>query len=545
MPRIKLSPVLEEITNIYIQKVPQTVKTATKNRINQDSLKLITNISDDMRIKIENVLKEGEEHGRSVAATASKLLKTGLDRGVFRSSRVRAYKIARTELHRSRQLGAKDIFRAAKIETVVWVGISDGRLCVYCKSMAGKHFKLDELKDEELPPKHTNCRCRLLPAFYQLKVMPRRKGVTKMKITPTTHDYKYVVKLGKSLEKSDVYISNRFGKQEIVHKPIKWRITFADGKHVTVESKNRLEAMQEAKKQSNLTIQSVSIHDSEQSILQKSESKYSCVLAELNPLMAKKVKEVIKLIDPKDLHEKTEDEGEPHITVLYGLHTEVPEDAKEVLRGTEFPLDASVVCAEVFKPEGRDYDVLVLSANSPDIEELNDKLGELPNTTDFEFYHPHITVAYLKRGRGDKYQNIVTGLEGKALKFNVLEFSDKEQKKTEIGIEKARSHKYIKREGISGSYKYTYPDDEITSTSLFPYPDKFIREKLKSGDVADLKATIIWREPGSKESLIDINGVRFLIDDSNSFCLFFFILSLLERSSFCFLIPSSILCSVV
>jgi len=515
MPRIKLSPVLEEITNIYIQKVPQTVKTATKNRINQDSLKLITNISDDMRIKIENVLKEGEEHGRSVAATASKLLKTGLDRGVFRSSRVRAYKIARTELHRSRQLGAKDIFRAAKIETVVWVGISDGRLCVYCKSMAGKHFKLDELKDEELPPKHTNCRCRLLPAFYQLKVMPRRKGVTKMKITPTTHDYKYVVKLGKSLEKSDVYISNRFGKQEIVHKPIKWRITFADGKHVTVESKNRLEAMQEAKKQSNLTIQSVSIHDSEQSILQKSESKYSCVLAELNPLMAKKVKEVIKLIDPKDLHEKTEDEGEPHITVLYGLHTEVPEDAKEVLRGTEFPLDASVVCAEVFKPEGRDYDVLVLSANSPDIEELNDKLGELPNTTDFEFYHPHITVAYLKRGRGDKYQNIVTGLEGKALKFNVLEFSDKEQKKTEIGIEKARSHKYIKREGISGSYKYTYPDDEITSTSLFPYPDKFIREKLKSGDVADLKATIIWREPGSKESLIDINGVRFLIDDSN------------------------------
>jgi len=514
MPKLRLDPALKHISSVYIDKVQKTVRDATKKRINQNSLKLITNISDDMRKKIEDVLKEGETAGRSVAATASKLLKTGLDKGPFKSARRRAYLIARTELHRARQLGALDIFKAAGINYVVWMGIpEDGRICVYCKAKHGRNYHIDNI--EEKPPLHPRCRCRLLPSDYQLEITPRRKGVTKMKITPTSHDYKYVVKLGKSLEKADVYIRTRFGKKEIVHKPIKWRITFADGKHVIIESKNRLLAMQEAKKHSNLTIQSVSVHDLEKSIFQKSESKYSCVLAELNPLMAKKVKEIIKLIDPEDLHEKTEDEDEPHITVLYGLHTEVPEDAKEVLRGTEFPLDASVVCAEVFKPEGRDYDVLVLSANSPDIEELNDKLGKLPNTTDFEFYHPHITVAYLKRGRGDKYQNIVTGLEGKALKFNVLEFSDKEQKKTEIDIEKARSHKYIKREGVKGNYKYTYPDDEIISTSLFPYPEKFIREKLKSGVVTDLKATIIWRSAGSTEALVEINGIKFVIDNSN------------------------------
>lgn len=113
--KLKLPPILSHIANIYIDKVQKTVRNATKNRINQNSLKLITNISDDVRQKIEEILKDGEEHGRSVAATASKLLKTGLDRGIFRSARKRAYLIARTELHRARQLGARDIFKAAKI----------------------------------------------------------------------------------------------------------------------------------------------------------------------------------------------------------------------------------------------------------------------------------------------------------------------------------------------------------------------------------------------------------------------------------------------
>jgi tRNA nucleotidyltransferase (CCA-adding enzyme) len=206
MPRLKLSPVLEKITNIYVQKVPNTVIERTKAHINRDALKLITGIGDDMKDHIATLLKEGEEQGRSISATASTLLRTGLDKGVFKSARKRAYLIARTELHRARQEAAVDIYKAADIKMVKWVGIpDDGRICEKCLALHGKNFNIDNV--EQYPPLHPRCRCRLLPADYQLDitVKKQKKGhVATLKLLPTPKDYKYVIKVKKFKKALDV-----------------------------------------------------------------------------------------------------------------------------------------------------------------------------------------------------------------------------------------------------------------------------------------------------------------------------------------------------
>ncbi len=199
MSKLRIDPALQHIANVYSDKVQKTVREATKVRINQDSLKLITNITEDMRAKIGELLREGEEQGRSVAATASKLLKTGLDKGVFRSARKRAYLIARTELHRARQRAAVDLYEAAGIELVTWIGISDDKICEVCKERDTKTYLLEEMKNK-LPPVHPRCRCRLIPADFSLKIQKKRQTG---KRPPTT--YKYVIKLPKKIEKSGLF----------------------------------------------------------------------------------------------------------------------------------------------------------------------------------------------------------------------------------------------------------------------------------------------------------------------------------------------------
>ena len=217
MPRVaKFDP--KDITTIYEQKVARRVIDATKSRINRDSLKLITNISNDMRDRIGELLKEGEEAGRSVAATASKLLTTGLDKGVFRSARKRAWLIAKTELHRSRQLAAIDIYKANNIKLVKWVVIDDDRLCPMCRPRKNKIYHIDDISEENLPPAHPRCRCRVIPSDLTLNIEVKKTRAGKVmetKISPTPKDYKYVIKFKKSVPIKG-FVRTRRGKFETV-----------------------------------------------------------------------------------------------------------------------------------------------------------------------------------------------------------------------------------------------------------------------------------------------------------------------------------------
>ena len=44
-----------------------------------------------------------------------------------------------------------------------------------------------------------------------------------------------------------------------------------------------------------------------------------------------------------------------------------------------------------------------MNVESPMLRVLNSRISELPHTTDYPDYRPHITVAYVKPGKAEKY----------------------------------------------------------------------------------------------------------------------------------------------
>jgi len=101
-------------------------------------------------------------------------------------------------------------------------------------------------------------------------------------------------------------------------------------------------------------------------------------------------------------------ETKSHITLLYGLHDDEIEDKDvfDLVLGYEYP-DLILYKPSLFETDK--YDVLKFDIKYPKDEErvlhqVNKKLMDtFPYTTDFPKYHPHCTIAYLKKGEGKKY----------------------------------------------------------------------------------------------------------------------------------------------
>ena len=132
----------------------------------------------------------------------------------------------------------------------------------------------------------------------------------------------------------------------------------------------------------------------------------------LSPEDAKPIQNFAKSIPEKALYSLKDANGneqygretEPHVTALYGLTGEgdSPEAVRRASAGqgpTKFKLGKLSLFSDPDKP----YDVLKSDVESPDLHELNGKLKQLPHSSDYPDYHPHMTIAYVKKGEGDRY----------------------------------------------------------------------------------------------------------------------------------------------
>ncbi len=208
----------------------------------------------------------------------------------------------------------------------------------------------------------------------------------------------------------------------------------------------------------------------------------SCVMAPLD-IGTKPIQDQIA---DNDIY-KPDDQGygreeHPHVTVLYGLITENFDAVKDLLLHFGQPWIEFDDKTSIFEPEGNDYDVVKVDVISSGLEKMNDALWkDFEVKTDHPDYKPHLTIAYVKKGTGKKYDGLPVKL--KKMRVTELEFSDHNRKIKEFDLTKEVLSK-LKRlpppEQIISLNKLMFAD-----TSVSQQIDEFVEQSAKD-HVADL-----------------------------------------------------------
>lgn len=137
---------------------------------------------------------------------------------------------------------------------------------------------------------------------------------------------------------------------------------------------------------------------------------YGCVMLYYD---LPQIKELHQSILAEDVYTEEGDntyglEDQPHTTLLYGFHNEV--DPNQVLDTCEQHTfsDLKLLNPSCFNSEK--YDVLKFDVAYPAQDKFlhtcNSNLSKYPHTTSFPDYHPHCTIAYIKKGKGQHYADL-------------------------------------------------------------------------------------------------------------------------------------------
>jgi len=123
-------------------------------------------------------------------------------------------------------------------------------------------------------------------------------------------------------------------------------------------------------------------------------------------------KDILKLVNsiPKEeLYTEDDDYGRelhPHITIKYGLETHFPEEIKKLVEENKDIKPFGIVLGKlsIFSKDDKPYDVVKVDIEGDkELQELNKLLSKLPNKDENPKYIPHLTIAYVKKGEGNKY----------------------------------------------------------------------------------------------------------------------------------------------
>lgn len=128
-------------------------------------------------------------------------------------------------------------------------------------------------------------------------------------------------------------------------------------------------------------------------------------------------------------------EHEAHVTILYGIEADDSAPVIEALQGLA-PVEAMLGPVSLFEADGpeAEHDVVKIDVDSEDLVALHDHLAELlEHKDDFPDFHAHVTLAYVKPGRGKKYAGD-DRLAGTPLALSEVVFSPREGEKTVIQL---------------------------------------------------------------------------------------------------------------
>lgn len=172
--------------------------------------------------------------------------------------------------------------------------------------------------------------------------------------------------------------------------------------------------------------------------LNKTSYKYACLMLYFNvtktwwdSIQSKIDNKDIARVDGVNGREKYRD---AHVTLLYGLHKHVSlDDVKEAV--LDIPV-RTVIASKVSCFEGGDCDVIKFEMDYEFFKKMNKSLKKLPHTQTFPKYIPHMTIAYVKKGRGKAIAKELNNMFKRTLKPSHFVFSEGNGKKTNFDFDK-------------------------------------------------------------------------------------------------------------
>ena len=135
----------------------------------------------------------------------------------------------------------------------------------------------------------------------------------------------------------------------------------------------------------------------------KTGHDYGCMMLYV---MLDDIKSIHEKIDKEDIYTEKEDdsygiEEETHITIKYGFKKNVSDhEVLDICKESKF---SDIKFNKVSLFENEKFDVLKFDIKSKVLDELNEKISKFPNEDKYPDYHAHSTIAYIKKGKGDKY----------------------------------------------------------------------------------------------------------------------------------------------
>lgn len=228
---------------------------------------------------------------------------------------------------------------------------------------------------------------------------------------------------------------------------------------------------------------------------QPRKHKFSSTHVTLSPAISDRIRRLAGMIPDADLGDDGR-EGDPHVTVLYGLHTNNAADIRPQIDAAPLKLRLGKVSVFPGADSGKDYDVLKVDVESSELHRLNKQLARLPHTNTHPEYNPHATIAYVRAGLGAKYAEQMGAINADDTCDHIV-FSDRDGAHTKLPLHlpaemlpvvKAwEENKHHRDHGkfASGSGNTSHEHEDVTpSTPQNPLEDHIVdglAEKLPAG----------------------------------------------------------------
>lgn len=172
------------------------------------------------------------------------------------------------------------------------------------------------------------------------------------------------------------------------------------------------------------------------------QAKYGCVMLKLPPDVAGEVRQLGQQIAIEDLTEEGL-EHDPHITAMWGVVTDEADEVREAVK-TFGPFGVRLGRTSVF--ENDEHDVVKIDVIGAAIHEFHDHIGSRCACEETHpVYVPHVTIGYVKKGRGSKYVNL-DAMEGAVMAFNHVVFSDRSKNKYYLPLQGVARMAFVESE---------------------------------------------------------------------------------------------------